>query len=223
MTITVPAEGQDPTRPPAAGEALEALLRILPDRTKPGLRAELAGSDPGQPSWGQVFLRKDWLASIAQSFDLAPVQGGQSEPIPIRLEVEADARLGPRLVISMSDWPTLAQAATDVRLRKELERQGLWRRGGRPNRLRQLVAVVPRGGGPRWEALAPSHLTRHEGQITHLAEREVDLDDTDAVIAALGDAADFVHWGGADAVLIVTGDRWACRVAGSSTPAGPRP
>ena len=73
--------------------------------------------------------------------------------------------------------------------------------------LRQLVAVVPQGGGPRWDALAPGLQARHEGRITHLAEREVDLDDADAVIAALGDAADFVHWGGADAVLVVTGDR----------------
>lgn len=207
MIITVPASGQDPARPQATGEGLEALLRILPDRTKPGLRALLAGPDPGQPSWGHVFLREDWLTSVAQMFGLAPVRGGQGEPIPIRLEVEADARLGSRLVISRSDWPTPAQAAADARLQQELEHQGLWRRGSRPDRLRQLVAVVPRGGGPRWEALAPGLLARHEGWITHLAERHADLDDADAVIAALGDAADFVHWGGADAVLVVTGDR----------------
>lgn len=207
MTITVPADGQDPARSPATGAGLEASLRILSDRTKPGLRALLAGSDSGQASWGHVFLREDWLASFARLFDLPPVQGGPGEQIPIRLEVEDDARLGRRLVISMSDWPTPAQAAADARLRQNLESQGLWRRGRRPNRLRQLVAVVPRGGGPRSDALAPGLQARHVGRITHLAQREVDLDDADAVIAALGDAADFVHWGGADAVLVVTGDR----------------
>ena len=207
MPITVSADGQDPARPPANGAGLEASLRILSDRAKPGLRALLAGSDSGQPSWGHVFLREDWLASFAKLFDLPPVQGGPGEQIPIRLEVEDDARLGRRLIISMSDWPTPAQAAADARLRQDLESQGLWRRGGRPDRLRQLVAVIPQGGGPRWDALAPGLQARHDGRITHLAEREVDLDDADAVIAALGDAADFVHWGGADAVLVVTGDR----------------
>ena len=207
MTITVSADGQDPARPPATGSGLEASLRILSDRTKPGLRALLAGPDPSQPSWGHVFLRKDWLASFAKLFDLPPVQGGPGEQIPIRLEVEDDARLGRRLVISMSDWPTPTQAAADAQLRQELEHQGLWRRGGRPDRLRQLVAIIPRGGGPRWDALAPGLQARHDGRITHLAEREVDLDDADAVIGALHDAKDFIHWGGADAVLIVTGDR----------------
>lgn len=207
MTIIVSSDGQDPARPPATEAGLEASLRILSNRTKPGLRAVLAGPDLGQPIWGHVFLREDWLTSVTRLFDLRPVRGGSDEPIPIRLEVEDDARLGPRLVISMSDWPTPAQAAADAQLRQELERQGLWRRGGKPNRLRQLVAVIPRGGGPRWDTLAPGLTARHEGRITHLAEREVDLDDPDAVIGALHDAKDFIHWGGADAVLIVTGDR----------------
>ena len=91
MTITVSADGQDPARPPANGAGLEASLRILSDRAKPGLRALLAGSDSGQPSWGHVFLREDLLASFARLFDLLPVQGGPGEPIPIHLEVEDDA------------------------------------------------------------------------------------------------------------------------------------
>jgi len=207
MTTTVPAGAQDHARPPASGEGLEAMLQVLPDRTKPGIRALLSGPDPSQPSWGHVFVREDWLASAARLFGLAPMRSRPDEPIPIRVEVEYDAQLGPRLVVSASDWPTPAQAAADAQLQQDLERQGRWRRGGMPDKLRQLFAIVPRGGGPRWDALAPGLTERHERRITHLAVREVDLDDADALREALRDAADFVHWAGADAVLIVTGDR----------------
>ena len=207
MSIIVPVGAYDPARPPSSAEGREALLRILPDRAKPGLRILLSGVDPGAPSWGHVFLREDWLASLGCLLDLAPINNRLSEPVPIRIEIDNDARLGPRLIVSASDWPTPDQAAADLQLQQELERQGLWRRGGMPGKLRQLVAVVPRGGGPRWEALAPGLKTRHQTRITHLTEREVDLDDPDAVRDALRDAADYVHWAGADAVLIVTGDR----------------
>lgn len=207
MTKIVLTGAQDPARPPASGEGQVALLHILPDRAKPGIRALLSGLDARAPSWGHVFLQEDWLTSVARLLDLTPINNRPGEPVPIRLEIDYDARLGPRLVVSLSDWPTPAQAAADAQLQQELERQDLWRRGGMPDKLRQLVAIVPRGGGPRWEALAPGLMTRHQSRITHLAEREVDLDDPDAVCDALRDAADFVHWAGADAVLIVTGDR----------------
>ena len=46
MNITVPAGAQDPARPPASQDGLEALLRVLPHRYKPGLRALLTGPEP---------------------------------------------------------------------------------------------------------------------------------------------------------------------------------
>lgn len=207
MSIIVPVGAHDPARPPSSAEGRVALLRILPDRAKPGLRILLSGVDPGAPSWGHVFLREDWLTSLRCLLDLAPINNRPGEPVPIRIEIDNDARLGPRLIVSASDWPTPDQAAADLQLQQELERHGLWRRGGMPGKLRQLVAVVPRGGRPRWEALAPGLKARHQSRITHLTERKVDLDDPDAVHDALRDAADYVHWAGADAVLIVTGDR----------------
>lgn len=207
MTIIVPTGAQDPARPPASGQGLEALLQIKPDQAKPGIRALLSGVDPGAPKWGHVFLREDWITSVACLLDLTPINNRPGEPIPIRLEIDYDARLGPRLVVSVSDWPTPAQAAADAQLQQELEHQSLWRSGSMPNKLRQLVAVVPRGGGVRWEALAPGLMTRHQSRITHLSAYEADFDDPDAVQTALRDAAEYVTWAGADAVLIVTGDR----------------
>ncbi len=207
MTITVPAGAQDPARPPAQQEGLEALLRILPHRYKPGVRALITGPDPSRSAWGHIYLREEQLASVAALLGLGRSWPRPGEPVPIRFEVEHDTRLGPRLVISASDWPTPAQAAADAALRRHLEEQGLWRPTRAPDKLRQLFALVPKGGGRRWEALAPGLLELNEARVVHLAEREVDLDDPDAVHEALRDIADYVHWTGADAVLIVTGDR----------------
>lgn len=207
MTITVPTGAQDPACPPASQEGLEALLEVLPHRYKPGVRALLTGPDSSRPTWGHVYLHQDWLASAAALVGLGPSWIRPGEPIPIRFEVEYDARLGPRLVVSASDWPTPAQAAADAELRQHLEEQGRWRRARAPDKLRQLFAIVPEGGGPRWEALALQLQDLDERRIVHLAVREVDLDDADAVHEALRDGAEFVHWTGADMVLIVTGDR----------------
>lgn len=206
MTITVPAGAQDPARPPASQEGLEALLRILPHRYKPGVRALLTGPEPGGPAWGHVYARDEWLASALSLLGLGPnwIQG---EPIPIRFEVEYDARLGPRLVVTASDWPTPAQAAADAELRRTLEEQGRWRQSRAPERLRQLFALVPEDEGPRWAALALQLQNLDECRIVSLAVRPVDLDDADAVHEALRDAAEFIQWTGADAVLVVTGDR----------------
>lgn len=207
MNTTVPAGAQDPARPPAPHEGLEALLEILPHRYKPGLRALLSGPDPSRPTYGHLFVREDWLASALGLIGLSPSWIRPGEPIPIRFEVEHDARLGPRLLISACDRPTPAQEAADAELQHKLEQQGRWRRGRDPDKLRQLFALVPEGGGPRWDALAPALLGLDENRIVSLAVRPVDLDDADAVHEALRDAADFVHWTGADAVLVVTGDR----------------
>jgi hypothetical protein len=207
MNTTVPTGAQDPARPPASHERLEALLEVLPHRYKPGLRAVLSGPDPSRPNYGHVFVREELLASALGLIGLGRSWIRPGEPIPIRCEFEHDARLGPRLVISASDWPTPAQAAADAELRRTLEKKGRWRVPRGPDKLRQLFAIVPAGGGPRWDALAPHLLELNEGRVTHLAEREVDLDDADAVHEALRDADEFVHWTGADAVLVVTGDR----------------
>lgn len=207
MNTTVPASAQAPARPPASDEGLEALLEILPHRYKPGLRALLSGSDPSRPNYGHVFVREEWLASALGLIGLGPSWIRPGEPIPIRFEVEHDARLGPRLVISASDWPTPAQAAADAQLRRTLEEQGRWRPARAPDKLRQLFALVPEHDGPRWAALALQLQNLDECRIVSLAVRPVDLDDADAVHEALRDAAEFVHWTGADMVLTVTGDR----------------
>lgn len=207
MTTTVPTGAQDPARPPASEAGLEALLEILPHRYKPGLRAVLSGPDPSRPAYGHVFVRQDWLASALGLIGLGPSWIRPGQPIPIRFEVEHDARLGPRLLISACDRPTPAQEAADAELQHKLEQQGRWRRGRDPDKLRQLFALVPEGGGPGWDALAPALMELDERRIVHLAQREVDLDDADAVHEALRDAADFVHWTGTDMVLVVTGDR----------------
>ncbi len=207
MNTTVPAGAPDPARPPAPQDRLEALLRILPHRYKPGVRALLTGPEPGGPAWGHVYARDEWLASALSLLGLGSSWMQPGEPIPIRFEVEYDARLGTRLVISASDWPTPAQAAADAELQHKLEQQGRWRRGRDPDKLRQLFALVPEGGGPRWDTLAPALLELDENRIVSLAVRPVDLDDADAVHEALRDAGDFVHWTGADMVLVVTGDR----------------
>lgn len=207
MAITVPARAGDPARPPATGEGLEASLRILSDRAKPGLRILLSGPDPSQPAWGHLFVREDWLASAAYLAGLDTIQSQLGEPIPIRVEVDIDDRFGPRLIVTASDWPTQAQVAADARLQQELEHQGRWRRGSAPGRMRQLFAVVPRNGGPRWEALAPGLRDKHESRIISLVTRETDLNDPSAICDALQDAADFALWAGSDATLIVTGDR----------------
>lgn len=207
MNPTVPTGAHDPARPPASDAGLQALLEILPHRYKPGLRAVLSGLDPSRPNYGHVVVRQDWLASALGLIGLGPSWIRPGEPIPIRFEVEHDARLGPRLLISACDRPTPAQEAADAELQHKLEQQGRWRRGRDPDKVRQLFALVPEGGGPRWDALAPGLMELDERRIVHLAQREVDLDDADAVHEALRDAADFVHWTGADMVLVVTGDR----------------
>ncbi|KIU26970.1 hypothetical protein SR39_31115 [Methylobacterium radiotolerans] len=207
MTITVPAGAQDPACPPASQEGLEALLEVLPHRYKPGVRALLTGPDSSRPTWGHVYLHQDWLASAAALLGLGPSWIRPGESIPIRFEVEYDARLGLRLVVSASDWPTPAQVAADAELRRSLEEQGRWRQGRAPERLRQLFALVPENEGPRWAALALQLQNLDECRIVSLAVRPVDLDDADAVRVAFHDAAEFVHWTGADAVLVVTGDR----------------
>lgn len=207
MNITVPAGAQDPARPPASQDGLAALLRVLPHRYKPGLRALLTGPAPGGPALGHVYVGDEWLASALGLLGLGPTWIRSGEPIPIRFDLEYDARLGPRLVISASDWPTPAQAAADAELRRTLEEQGRWRQRRAPERLRQLFALVPENDGPRWAALALQLQNLDECRIVSLAVRPVDLDDADAVHEALRDAAEFVHWTGADAVLVVTGDR----------------
>ncbi|WP_205836229.1 hypothetical protein [Methylobacterium brachiatum] len=203
----MPAGAHDPARPPASQEGLEALLEILPHRHKPGLRAALSGPDPSRPNYGHVFVRQELLASALGLIGLGPSWIRPGEPIPIRFDLEYDARLGPRLVISASDWPTPAQAAADAELRRSLEEQGRWWQSRAPERLRQLFALVPEDDGPRWAALALQLQNLDECRIVSLAVRPVDLDDADAVHQALRDAAEFIQWTGADAVLVVTGDR----------------
>lgn len=207
MNTTVPAGAQACACPPASHEELVVLLELLPHRYKPGIRALLSGPDPSQPSWGHVYIREDWLASVLGLFGMSPSWIRPSEPVLIRIGVEYDARLGPRLVISACDRPTPAQEVADAELQHTLEQQGRWRRGRDPDKVRQLFALVPEGGGPRWDALAPRLLELDERRIVSLSVRPVDLDDADAVHEALRDAADFVHWTGADMVLVVTGDR----------------
>lgn len=167
----------------------------------------LSGPEPGGPAWGHVYVQEDWLASVLGLFGMGPSWFRPGEPVPIRIGLEHDARFGPRLVIAASDQPTPTQIAADAELRRTLEEQGRWRPARAPDKLRQLFALVPKGGGPRWEAIAPELLELDERRIVHLAEREVDFDDLADVVAAMRDAADFVHWTGADAVLVVTGDR----------------
>lgn len=208
MNTTVPAAGaQDPARPPSSQEGLEALLQVLPHRYKPGVRALLTGPEPGGPAWSHVYVRDERLASALSLLGLGPSWMQPGEPIPIRFDLEYDARLGTRLIVSASDWPTPAQAGADAELRRTLEEQGRWRQSRAPERLRQLFALVPENDGPRWAALAQQLQNLDECRIVSLAVRPVDLDDADAVHEALRDAAEFVHWTGADAVLVVTGDR----------------
>ena len=207
MNTDVPTGAQACACPPASHEERVVLLEVLPHRYKPGLRALLSAPEPGQPGLGHIFLREEWLASVAGLLGMGPSWTRPGGPIPIRIGVEYDDRLGPRIVIAASDRPTPAQTAADAELRRALEEQGLWRRARAPDKIRQLFALVPKGGGLRWEALAPGLLELNEARIVHLTEREVDLDDPDAVHEALRDAAEYVHWTGADAVLIVTGDR----------------
>jgi hypothetical protein len=207
MNTDVPTGAQAGACPPASQEERVVLLEVLPHRYKPGLRALLSAPEPGQPGLGHIFLREDWLASLAGLLGMGPSWTRPGAPIPIRVGVEYDDRLGPRIVIAASDRPTPAQAAADAELRRHLEEQGRWRRARAPGKIRQLFALVPKGGGLRWDALAPGLLELNEARIVHLTEREVDLDDADAVHEALRDAGEYVHWTGADLVLIVTGDR----------------
>ncbi|MEL6065228.1 MULTISPECIES: hypothetical protein [unclassified Methylobacterium] len=207
MNTDVPTGAQACACPPASHEERVVLLEVLPHRYKPGLRALLSAPEPGQPGLGHIFLREDWLASVAGLLGMGPSWTRPGEPIPIRVGAEYDDRLGPRIVIAASDRPTPAQAAADAELRRALEEQGRWRRARAPDKIRQLFAIVPEGGGPRWEALALQLQDLDERRIVHLAVRPVNLDDPDAVHEALRDAGEYVHWTGADAVLIVTGDR----------------
>jgi len=54
----VPTGAQDPARPPSSGEGLEALLQIMPDRAKPGIRALLSGVDPALQNGDTSFFGK---------------------------------------------------------------------------------------------------------------------------------------------------------------------
>jgi hypothetical protein len=75
MNITVPAGAQDPARPSASQDGLEALLRVLPHRYKPGLRALLTGPEPGGPALGHVYVGDEWLASALGLLGLGPTWG----------------------------------------------------------------------------------------------------------------------------------------------------
>jgi hypothetical protein len=210
MTDTVPTGAHDPARPPAPHDGLEALLQILPHRHKPGVRALLSGPGPDGPSWGQIDVKEEWVASVLALMGIGPLptQPGQPiEPVPIRIGFDTDAQRGPHLVVCGNDWPTAAQAAADAELRQSLERRDRWRRSRAPDTLRQLHVLVPEAGGPRWDCLAPDLLELHARRIVHLAEQRVDFDDVDAVHDALREAAKLCHFAGLDAVLIVTGDR----------------
>lgn len=207
-STNVPAGAQARACPPASHESLVALLELLPDQHRPGIRAMLSGPQPDRPHWGQIHLSDEWLASVLGLLGLGSSWTRPGEPTSIRIDVEYDDRDGPRVVISACDRPTSAQASADAELRRNLEVQGRLPPARAPDKLRQLFALVPMdGGGPRWQALAPGLMRLHESQIVTLVQREVDFADPTEVANALRDAADYTHWAGADAILIVTGDR----------------
>ncbi|MHC2086629.1 hypothetical protein [Methylobacterium sp. CM6244] len=207
MTITVPTGAHTSACPPASQEGLGALLEFLPRRVKPGIRGLLSGLDPLQPNWGHVFLREEWLTALAKEWGIEPGLIRAGEQVPIRIAIEHDAKLGPRLVISICDNPTPAQASADLDLRRRLEEGGLWRPARAPEKLRQLYALTPKTGTGHWASLVPGLRELDENRIVFLSERPVDLSDVADVLLALQDAKEFVHWTGADAVLVATGDR----------------
>ena len=205
MTITVPTGAHASACPPASQDGLGALLEFLPRRVKPGIRGLLSGLDPLQPSWGHIFLREEWLTSLAKEWGIEPGLIQPGEQVPIRIAIEHDVKLGSHLVISICDNPTPAQASADADLRRRLEEGGLWRPARAPEKLRQLYALTPKTGTGHWASLAPRLKELDENRIVFLSERPVDFGDAADVLLALQDAKEFVHWTGADAVLVATG------------------